>query len=106
VRGNLLLPVVTLQAAFVLMVTAVTYQLQGWLASLMANPRRRRTVIVALTVAFVLVSKLPNLLNSFAPWGAQRLADRSAIIVKELAKLDRAFKAQEFDAIEHLRRQQ
>ena len=41
--------VLPLLAAFLLMVTALTYQFQGWLASLMSNPRRRRTVIVAAT---------------------------------------------------------
>ena len=41
-----------LLAAFLLMVTALTYQFQGWLASLMSNPRRRRTVscVVAIGV--------------------------------------------------------
>ena len=38
-----------LLAAFLLAVTALTYQFQGWLASLMTNPRRRRTVIVVVT---------------------------------------------------------
>ena len=76
-KGIVLLPVLPLLAAFLLMVTALTYQFQGWLASLMSNPRRRRTVIVATTAVFVLIFQLPNLLNFFAPWGAQRRADRS-----------------------------
>ena len=46
----LLLPLI---AAFVLMVTAVTYQFQGWLASLMVNKRRRRTIVVIVTLVFV-----------------------------------------------------
>ncbi|MFO0952529.1 MAG: hypothetical protein U0835_15555 [Isosphaeraceae bacterium] len=54
---------VPLLAAFFLMVTGVTYQLQGWLASLMSNPRRRRTIIMALSGLFVVVSQLPNLMN-------------------------------------------
>jgi len=106
VKGILLLPVLPLLAAFLLMVTALTYQLQGWLAALMSNPRRRRTVIVAATMTFVLIAQLPNLLNFFAPWGPQRRADRSAKLVEELAKLDRASKAQEFDSMEHVRRQE
>ena len=44
--GPAMLLALPLLAAFVLAVTAVTYQFQGWLASLMTNPRRRRTVIV------------------------------------------------------------
>ncbi|MFI5457497.1 MAG: hypothetical protein ACHRXM_18800 [Isosphaerales bacterium] len=106
VKGMLLLPVLPSLAAFLLMVTALTYQVQGWLAALMSNPRRRRTVIVATTMTFVLITQLPNLLNFYAPWGAQRRADQSAILVKELANLEHAWKAHEFDAIEHLRRQQ
>ncbi len=51
-------------AAFLLMVTAPTYQFQGWLASLMSNPRRRRTVIVASTMIFLVITQLPNLINS------------------------------------------
>jgi hypothetical protein len=45
------------------MVTALTYQFQGWLAALMVNKRRRRTVIVVATMIFVLLSQIPNLLN-------------------------------------------
>jgi ABC-2 type transport system permease protein len=58
-----LLLALPLVAAFVLAVTAVTYQFQGWLASLMTNPRRRRTVIVLMTAGFILLMQLPNLLN-------------------------------------------
>ena len=50
-----MLPVLLLLAAFLLMVTALTYQFQGWLAALMSNPRRRRTVIMVMTVIFVLI---------------------------------------------------
>ena len=45
VKGPAMLLVFPLLAAFLLMITAVTYQFQGWLASLMANQRRRRTVV-------------------------------------------------------------
>jgi ABC-2 type transport system permease protein len=57
-----------LVAAFILMLTAVTYQFQGWLASLMANPRRRRTVIVLVTAGVILLAQLPNLINLVRPW--------------------------------------
>lgn len=105
-RGAMLLAVLPLTAAFLLMVTAVTYQFQGWLASLMSNPRRRRTVVVAATALFILVFQLPNLLNIVRPWGVQQRADQSAKQVEELAALDRGFQAHEYDAQEHLRRQQ
>ncbi|MBI3468487.1 MAG: hypothetical protein HY000_36255, partial [Planctomycetes bacterium] len=105
-KGMWLLLVLPLTAAFLLMVTALTYQFQGWLASLMSNPRRRRTVVVVATAIFILAFQLPNLLNVYRPWGAQQWADDSAKLVEELAALDRAFQAHEFHAQEHLRRQQ
>ena len=70
IKGILLVPVFLLLAAFFLMVTALTYQLQGWLASLMSNPRRRRTVVVATTAIFVLIVQLPNLLNLLCTMGS------------------------------------
>jgi len=106
VKGIFMLPVLPSLAAFLLMVTALTYQVQGWLAALMSNPRRRRTVIVATTMTFVLIAQLPNLLNFFALGGTRQRVDRSARLVEELAKLERASKAHEFDAVEHVRRQQ
>ena len=58
-----------LLAAFILAVTAVTYLFQGWLAKLMSNPRRRRTVLVFVTMGFILVLQLPNFINLAAqPW--------------------------------------
>jgi hypothetical protein len=104
-KGMALLPALPLLAAFLLMITALTYQFQGWLGSLMSNPRRRRTVVVAMTLVFILIFQLPNLLNFLAPWGAQRRAAQSTALVEELKKLERAYNAKEFDAIEHVRRQ-
>src|SRR5262249_8203318 len=69
-KGPAMLAVLPLLAAFLFLVTAVTYQFQGWLASLMSNPRRRRTVIVTVTLAFILFFQLPNLLNLMQPWGS------------------------------------
>jgi hypothetical protein len=67
-EGPAMLLLVPLVLAFFLAVTAVTYQFQGWLASLMVNQRRRRTIIVMVTLGFVLLSQLPQLLNMFQPW--------------------------------------
>jgi hypothetical protein len=66
-RGPAWLLLLPLLAAFLLMVTALTYQLQGWLAALMANPRRRNTVIVVATLLAVLLAQLPQLINVFIP---------------------------------------
>jgi ABC-2 type transport system permease protein len=65
--GPVMLVLFPLVAAFFLMVTGVTYQFRGWLASMMANPRRRRTIVAVMTVAFILVFQIPNLLNNFRP---------------------------------------
>ncbi|MDB6065366.1 MAG: hypothetical protein JWR26_1574 [Pedosphaera sp.] len=54
----LLLPLVL---SFLFMVTAWTYCLRGWLVTIMVNPRRRRNVILIVTMTFVLLGQLPNL---------------------------------------------
>ena len=48
---------------FFAMVTALTYQLRGWLARLMEDKRRGRNVIMAVTFCFVLLIQVPNLIN-------------------------------------------
>ena len=60
-RGPLFLLLLPLLACFIFMITAWTYCLRGWLATLMTNPRRRRTVIMCLTVGFILLGQGPNL---------------------------------------------
>lgn len=61
IRWLLLMPLVL---GFVFMVTAWTYCLRGWLSMLMANSRRRRTIIVALTMAVVVLGQAPNVILS------------------------------------------
>ncbi len=51
-----------LAIGFVFMITAWIYCLRGWLVTLMINPRRRRAIIAGVTVGFVLLTQLPNLL--------------------------------------------
>jgi ABC-2 type transport system permease protein len=85
----LLLPLVT---ACLLMVTALSYQFQGWLASLMVNKRRRRTVIFVVTLVFILMFQLPNLVNIYKPWEGQH-DELKAQASK--AELDRALAAKE-----------
>ncbi len=60
-RGAAMLLLVPLSLGMVFMITAWTYLLRGWLASLMSNPRRRRTVIMLITFAFIMISQLPNI---------------------------------------------
>jgi hypothetical protein len=106
VKGMVMLPVLLALAAFLLMTTALTYQVQGWLAALMTNPRRRRTVIVVTTMIFVLIVQLPNLLNFFAFSGMGQRVDPSAALLEEYTKLDRGAASREFDAKELARQHQ
>jgi ABC-2 type transport system permease protein len=50
-----------LSLAVVFMVTAWTYCLRGWLATMMANPRRRRAIILGITMMFIVISQAPNI---------------------------------------------
>jgi ABC-2 type transport system permease protein len=70
-QGPALLLLLPLLAAFLLAVTAATYQFQGWLASLMVNKRRRQTIIVLLTLGFLVITQVPNLANMMRLWGSQ-----------------------------------
>ena len=45
------------------MLTAWIYCLRGWLLSLMVNPRRRRAIIMWITLGIVLLGQSPQLIN-------------------------------------------
>jgi len=85
-KGPAMLLVFPLLAAFLLTVSALTYQFQGWLASLMVNPRRRRTVIVFVTLGFILLCQLPNLFNMVRPWGRHEKEELDAQLNQEMTK--------------------
>jgi hypothetical protein len=72
-RGVIMLPSLLGLTAFLLMVTALNYQFRGWVASLMSNPRRKRTIIAVATGLFILVTQLPNIINAYAPWDPRKL---------------------------------
>jgi hypothetical protein len=56
---------IPLVLSFVFLVTAWTYCLRGWLAAMMVNKRRRRAIIMYVTIALILFGQMPNLiLNS------------------------------------------
>jgi ABC-type Na+ transport system ATPase subunit NatA len=61
-RGPWMVLMIPLLAAFVLLLTAWTYCLRGWLAALMSNQRRKRSILVWTTIGFILVAQLPNAL--------------------------------------------
>jgi hypothetical protein len=89
-EGPLVLLAFPLLAAFLLAVTALTYQFQSWLATLMTNPRRRRTVVGLVIVGFVLIFQAPNLINIFRPWENENF-DPSPRHTERLQELNTAF---------------
>lgn len=103
-RGWQMLPALPLTAAFVLMLTALTYQFQGWLATLMNNPRRRRTVVVMATIVFILIFQLPNLWNMATVGRGFGRLGRLHEKQQELTELARALETHEIDAQEYARR--
>src|SRR5262245_2744474 len=64
-HGPATIVVLPLLAAFLLALTALTYQFQGWIASLMINKRRRRTIVMLITTAFILLAQMPNIINMY-----------------------------------------
>jgi ABC-2 type transport system permease protein len=48
---------------FFTMVTALTYQLRGWLARMMEDKRRGRSIVMGITFCFVLLLQVPNMIN-------------------------------------------
>ncbi|MBT6156156.1 MAG: ABC transporter permease [Planctomycetaceae bacterium] len=76
VKGPAMLMLFPLLLGFLFMVTAVTYQFRGWLALLMLDKRRRRTITVVITVGFILLVQIPNLLN-MTVWQRSRENDRA-----------------------------
>ena len=87
-----------LVTSFVFMVTAVSYQLRGWLARLMENKRRRGTVIAVTTIVFVLIFQIPTIVNMGAMESLQEAprAHRAAH-EKRIAELDEQREAGEID---------
>src|SRR4030095_5587844 len=86
-RGPAMLLLLPLAWSMVFMISAWTYCLRGWLAAMMSNPRRRRSIIMGITLAFILTAQLPNIyFNLFARDRSKRPENAT----KEEAQRDRA----------------
>lgn len=73
--------------AFLIAITALTYQLQGWLAAIMANPRRRQLVMIAIPLCIIIVSQLPSFFAvRFANEDAKRIRREHETRVAETAR--------------------
>jgi hypothetical protein len=102
-KGPRILLLFPLVATFFLMVTALTYQFRGWLASLMQNKRRRRTIITVLTLVMVLLFQLPNLLT-FGRFSGRASLSTQRAIAQERRTLERKLAAREIDPDEYRQR--
>jgi hypothetical protein len=60
-RGAAMLLLAPLALGLIFTVSAWTYCLRGWLATLMSNPRRRRNVTMVIVLGFILLAQTPNL---------------------------------------------
>jgi len=65
--GPILALTLPLTLSFLFLLTSWTYCLRGWLAALMVNKRRRRAIMVWITLTVVLIGQLPNLVFN-SPW--------------------------------------
>jgi ABC-2 type transport system permease protein len=100
--GPQMLLALPLLAAFILAVTGLTNQFQGWLASMMTNPRRRRTVIVMVTMSFILIGQLPNLINVIRPWESKSVND-SVKYTDRMNELNKSFTSGQISQADHQR---
>ncbi len=75
-HGLSMWPLLLLVPAFFLMMTALLFQLRSWLASMMANRRRRQTILAVVTAVFLGVVMIPHFLtqNRVSAGAAQRSA--------------------------------
>jgi hypothetical protein len=72
-KGLLMVLLFPLLLAFTFMVTAWTYCLRGWLVALTVNPRRRRNVVMVVTILVLCLSQGPNLyFNVYLRHGMRR----------------------------------
>ena len=87
-RMAFLIPLVV---AFVFMISAWTYCLRGWLSALMVNKRRRRAVVVWITLGFVLIFQLPGLIvNSTLTYKRHSRSGEATSVSTNTAKAPRS----------------
>lgn len=78
-RFVLVLPLVL---GFFFMVSAWTYCLRGWLAALMTNKRRKRSIVVWTTLCIVMLGQLPNAAIQYNNWHRREARTQAAQIEK------------------------
>ena len=103
-RGISMIGLFPLVTGFILTVTAIGYQFRGWLASLMVNKRRRRTIVTIAGLVFVLIVQLPNLLTQ--RWRPRQLPEDRIEMQKEIERLDRDLAANKIEKGEYRKQSQ
>ncbi len=90
-RGWALVLSIPLVTGFLFLVTTLTYQLRGWLARIMENKRTRGSAIAIITIVFIMLTQIPNLIN-LRYQGSRRERERSREIqleeIKELGRME------------------
>jgi ABC-2 type transport system permease protein len=85
-RGPAMLLLLPLVAGFLFSITAWTYWLRGWLVALLVrNPRRYRAIVAGITMTFILLSQLPNLIGHARFGGSRRYHGRPALSTAPMA---------------------
>ncbi|MCA9119004.1 MAG: hypothetical protein H6822_16955 [Planctomycetaceae bacterium] len=103
--GPQMIVILPLLISFLLMVTALTYQLRGWLATLMENKRRRKSILVAITMLFILAVQTPQFVNiAFMRSRSEGQKQHAQKYQEEVRELMRQLQAGEIDVAENERR--
>ena len=87
-RGPAMALLLPLGWSMVFMITAWTYCLRGWLASMMSNPRRRRAIIMGISLGFILAAQAPNFY--FNVFGRHHRPERRSDATPEERQAERA----------------
>lgn len=77
--GGRMVLVFGLLVLMILAISSWTYALRGWLSKLMRNERRRRSLIVWMTCAVILMAQVPNLLFNNSLFGFRAVAKTERI---------------------------
>jgi len=101
--GPVMLLAFPLLTVFVVALTALTYQFQGWLAAQVENPRRRQMVVMLITTGFVLVSQVPGILH-LSQIGSDESGSQSVEQIRRYEEVTRQLKAGQISAEESSRR--
>lgn len=99
-RGPAMVLLLPLAWSMVFMISAWTYCLRGWLAAMMTNPRRRRAIIMGITLVFIVSAQLPNFY--FNVFGRQSPPRSSATTAEEIQRERESRRAAEKEKLNKL----